>query len=203
MVTDAAAYWVFHGTDYLYGLTYNDGAAGLTRSYVMADDYTIMERSKEYAINRFTTYGIYKDNIITTSTGNAPAEWADANGVLIGVLGKAKTDLVRRTFEANGIRYNAIEYASNASRQHGYDIIDGLKVRPEQVLCYISGSKQGIKQAKESGFRFIGATWDAKDIDALANETPFSYSNNAIPKSSLSESRPLHLLSGIILFGFP
>ena len=98
-------------------------------------------------------------------------EWADANGVLIGVLGKAKTDLVRRTFEANEIRCDAIEYASNASRQHGYDIIDGLKVRPEQVLCYISGSKQGVKQAKESGFRFIGATWDAKDIDALANET--------------------------------
>ena len=98
-------------------------------------------------------------------------EWADANGVLIGVLGKAKTDLVRRTFEANEIRCDAIEYASNASRQHGYDIIDGLKIRPEQVLCYISGSKQGVQQAKESGFRFIGATWNAKDIDALANET--------------------------------
>lgn len=101
-------------------------------------------------------------------------EWADANGVLIGVLGKAKTDLVRRTFEANGIRYNAIEYASNASRQHGYDIIDGLKVRPEQVLCYISGSKQGVKQAKESGFRFFAATWDAKDFDALKNEQTIS-----------------------------
>ena len=98
-------------------------------------------------------------------------EWADANGVLIGVLGKAKTDLVRRTFEANEIRCDAIEYASNASRQHGYDIIDGLKIRPEQVLCYISGSKQGVQQAKESGLRFIGATWNAKDIDALANET--------------------------------
>ena len=99
-------------------------------------------------------------------------EWADANGILIGVLGKAKTDLVRRTFEANGIRYNAIEYASNASRQHGYDIIDGLKVRPEQVLCYISGSKQGVKQAKESGFRFFAATWDATDTKCFkGNET--------------------------------
>jgi ribA/ribD-fused uncharacterized protein len=98
-------------------------------------------------------------------------EWADANGVLIGVLGKAKTDLVRRTFEANGIRYNAIEYASNASRQHGYNIIDGLKVRPEQVLCYIGGSKQSIKQAKESGFRLFAATWDAKEVDALKKET--------------------------------
>ena len=99
-------------------------------------------------------------------------EWADTNGVLIGVLGKAKTDLVRRTFEANGLRYNAIEYASNASRQHAYDIIDGLKVRPEQVLCYISGSKQGVKQAKEGGFRFFAATWDATDTKCFkGNET--------------------------------
>ena len=99
-------------------------------------------------------------------------EWADANGVLIGVLGKAKTDLVRRTFEANGLRYNTIEYASNASRQHGYDIIDRLKVRPEQVLCYISGSKQGVRQAKESGFRFFAATWDATDTKCFkGNET--------------------------------
>ena len=99
-------------------------------------------------------------------------EWADANGVLIGVLGKAKTDLVRRTFEANNIRCNAIEYASNARRQHGYDIIDGLKVRPEQVLCYISGSKQGVRQAKESGFKFLAATWDATDTKCFkGNET--------------------------------
>ena len=101
-------------------------------------------------------------------------EWADANSILIGVLGKAKTDLVRRTFEANGLRYNAIEYASNASRQQGYNIIDGLKVRPEQVLCYISGSKQGVKQAKESGFRFFAATWGTKEIDALKNEQTIS-----------------------------
>ncbi len=99
-------------------------------------------------------------------------EWADANGVLIGVLGKAKTDLVRRTFEANNIRCNAIEYASNASQLHGYHIIDGLKVRPEQVLCYISGSKQGVKQAKESGFRFFAAAWDATDTKCFkGNET--------------------------------
>lgn len=98
-------------------------------------------------------------------------EWADANGILIGVLGKAKTDLVRRTFEAYNIRCNAIEYASNASRQHGYDIIDGLKVRPEQVLCYISGSKQGVKQAKVSGFRFVGATWDSNNGEVFMTET--------------------------------
>lgn len=111
-------------------------------------------------------------------------EWADANGVLIGVLGKAKTDLVRRTFEANGIRYNAIEYASNANRQHGYDIIDGLKVRPEQVLCYISASKQGVKQAKESGFRFFAATWGTTDTKCFNGNETITTPINIITKLS-------------------
>ena len=114
-------------------------------------------------------------------------EWADANGVLIGVLGKAKTDLVRRTFETNGIRYNAIEYASNASRQHAYDIIDGLKVRPEQVLCYISGSKQGVKQAKEGGFRFMGATWDATDTSCFNGLDTIASPNDIISKLSFAK----------------
>ena len=111
-------------------------------------------------------------------------EWADANGVLIGVLGKAKTDLVRRTFEANGLRYNAIEYASNASQQHGYDIIDGLKVRPEQVICYISGSKQGVKQAKESGFRFFAATWGTTDTKCFNGNETITTPINIITKLS-------------------
>ncbi len=82
LVTDAASYWVFHGTDYLYGLAYNQGNAGLTRSFVMGSDYNVSARDKEYAVNRFTTYGLYKDYIITTSTGNGAAEWADANGYI-------------------------------------------------------------------------------------------------------------------------
>ena len=111
-------------------------------------------------------------------------EWAQENNILIGVLGKAKTDLVRRTFEANGIRCDAIEYASSASRQHGYDIIDGLKVRPEQVLCYISASKQGVKQAKESGFTFFAATWGTTDTKCFNGNETITTPINIITKLS-------------------
>lgn len=82
LVTDAATYWVFKGNDYLYGLAYNQGNAGLTRSYFMGDDYNLVQRNKEYAVNRFTTYGVYSKYIITASTGNGQAEWADENGYL-------------------------------------------------------------------------------------------------------------------------
>ena len=101
-------------------------------------------------------------------------EWATQNGILIGVLGKAKADLVRKTFEANGLPYDSVVYAGRASRQNGYDMIDSLKIRPEQVLCYVSGSQQGLKQAKENRFRFIGATWGSQSADAFKGETCIS-----------------------------
>lgn len=81
-VTDAAAYWVFHGTSYLYGLAYNQGNAGLSRSFIMNDNYNVEARSSEFSVKRFTTYGIYKDYIITTSTGDGDASWKDANGYI-------------------------------------------------------------------------------------------------------------------------
>ena len=82
LVNDGASYWVFYGDKYLYGLTYNQGNAGTTRSYVMNEDYTLEARSAEYVVRRFTTYGIYDRYIMTFSTGDGPAEWADANGFI-------------------------------------------------------------------------------------------------------------------------
>ena len=101
-------------------------------------------------------------------------KWADENGILIGVIGKAKKELVEETFNQYGLRYNAIVYAGNASRQHGYDIIDNLKIKPQQVIGYISGTKQGQKQAEANGFRFYGATWDTSDLNVLSTGTTIS-----------------------------
>jgi hypothetical protein len=117
-------------------------------------------------------------------------QWADKNGILIGVLGKAKTDLVRRTFDEYDLRYNAIQYASSANRQHGYDIIDGLKVIPQQVLCYVSGSKQGMKQAEISGFNFFGAVWDAAEQDAFNGAKTISSPSDIISKVANILKRP-------------
>ena len=82
LVNDGASYWGFWGDKYLYGLTYNQGNAGTTRSYVMNSDYTLSARSAEYAVRRFTTVGTYDKYIMTTSTGDGPKEWADENGFL-------------------------------------------------------------------------------------------------------------------------
>lgn len=82
LVNDGASYWVFWGDKYLYALTYNQGNAGTTRSYVMNDDYTLRARPAEYAVRRFTTVGVYDKYVMTTSTGDGPQELADENGYL-------------------------------------------------------------------------------------------------------------------------
>ena len=112
LVNDGASYWVFWGDKYLYGLTYNQGNAGTTRSYVMNEDYTLSARSAEYAVRRFTTVGVYNDYIVTTSTGDGPQEFADENGflpksLLISLLNvKAETYATNNTLEEHYLAEN-------------------------------------------------------------------------------------------------
>lgn len=101
LVNDGASYWVFWGDKYLYGLTYNQGNAGTTRSYVMNDDYSLSARSAEYAVRRFTTVGIYDKYIMTTSTGDGPTEWADKNGFLPKSILVSLLDVEAETYTTN------------------------------------------------------------------------------------------------------
>ena len=80
LVNDGASQWVFYDNKYLYGLTYNQGNAGTTRSFILNSDGQIEARSSEYAVKRFTTNGIYGDYVMTSSTGDGPTEWNDENG---------------------------------------------------------------------------------------------------------------------------
>ena len=81
LLNDGATQWVFY-KDYLYALTYNQGNAGTTRSYILNDKGEMEARSTEYRISRFSSYGTYNDDIITMSTGDGPANLADSKGNL-------------------------------------------------------------------------------------------------------------------------
>ena len=82
LVNDGATQWVFYKNQYLYALTYNQGNAGTTRSYIMDSNNEVKARSGEFAVKRFTTYGIYDKYIMTSSTGDGPTAYADENGYL-------------------------------------------------------------------------------------------------------------------------
>lgn len=101
LVNDGASYWVFYGDKYLYGLTYNQGNAGTTRSYILREDMTLEARPAEYAVRRFTSYGIYDKYIMTSSTGDGPAEWADENGFIPKSLLISYLDVASETYTTN------------------------------------------------------------------------------------------------------
>lgn len=79
LLNDGATQWVFY-KDFLYALTYNQGNAGTTRSYILGRDGQMQARSTEFRISRFSSYGTYNDDIITMSTGEGPAKFADSHG---------------------------------------------------------------------------------------------------------------------------
>lgn len=86
LVNDGATEWVFYKDRFLYALTYNQGNAGTTRSYVLGNDGQMRARSAEYKVSRFTSFGKYGKYIISSSTGDGPAGYADAEGHLPKML---------------------------------------------------------------------------------------------------------------------
>ena len=103
LVNDGATYWVFYRNKYLYGLTYNQGNAGTTRSYIMGNN-GVEARAAEYAVRRFTTYGIYDKYIMTTSTGDGPSEYADENGYIPQSFLVSWLDVEGETYTTNNTR---------------------------------------------------------------------------------------------------
>ena len=130
LVNDGATYWVFYGDKYLYALSYNQGNAGTTRSYTMNDDYTLSARPAEYAVRRFTTYGIVDKYIMTTSTGDGPAEWADEYGYLPKSILVSLLDVEAETYATNDTleeRYLAENFLGNGEfvTLAGIEEVDG------------------------------------------------------------------------------
>jgi hypothetical protein len=153
LVNDGASYWVFWGDKYLYGLTYNQGNAGTTRSYVMNSDYTLSARSAEYAVRRFTTVGIYDKYIMTTSTGDGPQELADDNGFLPKAILVSLLDVEAETYDTNDTlepQYLAENFLGNGE----YVTLAGL----EQVgnKLYSAPVPMGLSQY---GVKVDGGKW--------------------------------------------
>lgn len=116
LTNDGATQWVFHGTEYLYGLTYNQGNAGTTRSYVLGEDGQVRARDLEYKVSRFSSYGAYDDNILSMSSGNGPIKFADANGNLPQTLLFTKINVKEETSTANDTesgKYSVENYLGN------------------------------------------------------------------------------------------
>ena len=103
LANDGATYWVFHSNKYLYALNYQDGEDGTTYSYVRNESTgKIEQRPMEYFVTRFTSYGTYDNEIITTSSGEGNPAWADPVTNYIPYVFKiSHLDVVNETFTSN------------------------------------------------------------------------------------------------------
>ncbi len=81
-VAAEASQWVFWGTDYLYRLVYNQGSAAVTSSFIRDANGNITERTRTYEVRRYTSYGVYGDYIMTSSSNDGPEELAIEGGYL-------------------------------------------------------------------------------------------------------------------------
>lgn len=96
--------WVFYNDKYLYRLQYNQGSAGVTTSYQRNSDGNLTARPKEYNITRFTTYGIFGQNIITCSA--VDTDLKDEEGNIAKGLGftylNVEQETTQTALSANG-----------------------------------------------------------------------------------------------------
>lgn len=116
LLNDGATQWVFYKDQYLYALTYNQGNASTTRSYILNSNNEVVARDYEFASKRFTTFGIFDNYIITSSTGDGSKDYADANGYLPKSFLLSYFDVTAETYVNNDTKdedYIAENYLGN------------------------------------------------------------------------------------------
>ena len=143
VVNDGATYWVFFKEQYLYALTYNQGEAGGTRSYIMDASGELKKRSAELGVKRFTTYGIYDKYIMTSSTGDGPTEWNDENGYTPKVFLLSYLDPAAETFTTNDTQ-NKAYLSENFLGTGEYVTLSGMLEHNNKI--YTAAVPMGLSQ---------------------------------------------------------
>jgi len=143
VVNDGATYWVFFKEQYLYALTYNQGEAGGTRSYIMDASGELKKRSAEFGVKRFTTYGIYDKYIMTSSTGDGPTEWYDENGYTPKVFLLSYLDPAAETFTTNDTQ-NKAYLSENFLGTGEYVTLSGILEHNNKI--YTAAVPMGLSQ---------------------------------------------------------
>ena len=134
LLTTSATQWVFY-KDYLYGLTYNQGEAGTTSSFILGEDGEMQARDNVYRLDyRFSSYGMYDNDIITMSTGAGPTAFADSHGYLPMTLLVNYLDVVNETMTANDINsglYSMENFLGNGE----YVTLSGAEQSGSKLYC--------------------------------------------------------------------
>lgn len=151
VTTESGTQWVFYQDQYLYRLVYNQGNAGVTSSYVLNDKGKVEERDNTYEIKRFTSYGIYKNYIITSSTGDLGQAYADENGYLPKGFLLSYLDVANETFTSNKEVMMSENYLGNGE----YVTLAGILQSDNKI--YSAAIPMGLSKygVKAEGGKFV------------------------------------------------
>ncbi len=134
LTNDGATQWVFNGTEHMVGLTYNQGSAGTTRSFYLGHDGQMHARSSEYQVSRFSSYGMYNNYILSMSTGNGPAAFADENNNLPQTLLLTYIDVQSETSRSNDTSTGAYSM-ENLLGNGEYVTLSGAEQSGSRIFC--------------------------------------------------------------------
>lgn len=134
LLNDGATQWVFH-KNYLYALTYNQGNAGTTRSYILGANGEMEARGTEYRISRFSSYGSYDNDIITMSTGEGPESFADSHGYRPMTLLVTYLDVINETSRTNQVNAQTPYSMENFLGNGEYVTLAGAEQSGTKLYC--------------------------------------------------------------------
>lgn len=164
LVNDGATQWVFY-KNYLYALTYNQGNAGSTRSYILGDNGQMIARDSEYHISRFSSYGAYNDDIITMSTGDGPDALADSHGYRPKTLLLTYLNVYAETTRTNNTSTG--EYSMENFLKNGeYVTLAGAEQSGSRLYCGVV--PMGLSQY---GVADVDNNWVLPEFAHLVHDT--------------------------------
>lgn len=176
---EGATQWVFNG-NYLYGLTYNQGNAGMTHRFTLGTDGQMHADATEYSVSRFSSYGVCGNNIFSMATSENPE--FPANGYNPQTLTFTRIDVTSQSAVKNDVktdnRYSVENYLGNGE----YVTLAGLEKSGSR---YFSGVvPMGLSQY---GYADGNGKWlrspEFKDLvpDADGGTGGGSYKANSLP----------------------
>lgn len=163
LLNDGATQWVFH-KNYLYALTYNQGNAGTTRSYILGADGEMMARSTEYKISRFSSYGSYDNNIITMATGES-ADVVDDNGYHANMLNVTYLDVENETSTTNQATPQNPYLMENFLGNGEYVTLSGAEQSGSRLYC--GAIPMGLSQY---GAAYMNGKWIREGFEHLVHD---------------------------------
>lgn len=98
--TETSTYWIFKDKEMLIRLVYNQGNSGTGSTYYLDANGNIVEGST-FAALRFTTYGLWGENVITASAGataTTDANGYSAYGILANYFNTTSGELTTNTY---------------------------------------------------------------------------------------------------------